>query len=81
MDDGLLEQAKREAQRRGKTLTALIEESLRRELLRSQRGRAPQRVELPVSDCSGGLMPGVDLNNSAALLEIMEEGLPLDKLR
>lgn len=77
LDDGLLERARAEARRRGETLATLIEEGLRHELA-SSRSRA--RVELPIFDTSG-VMPGVDLNNNASLLEIMEEGLPLHKLR
>ena len=81
MDDGLLEEARQEARRRGETLTALIEEGLRRELARSKVNGAPPKIVLPVSDYVGGLMPGVDISNSASLLEIMEEGVPLHKLR
>ena len=80
LDDGLLEQARAEAKRRGETLTALIEEGLRHELARSEQAVARPRVELPVFDLSG-LMPGVDMSNNASLLEIMEEGVPLHKLR
>ena len=79
LDDGLLEQAREEARRRGETLTALIEEGLRHELARSKQTPRP-RVELPIFDL-GGLMPGVDLSNNASLLEILEEGVPLEKLR
>ena len=79
LDDGLLEQARQEARRRGETLTALIEEGLRHELARSKQTPRP-RVELPIFDL-GGLMPGVDLSNNASLLEILEEGVPLEKLR
>jgi hypothetical protein len=81
LDNGLLNQARQEARRRGETLTALIEEGLRRELARSKVSSARPKVVLPVSDHVGGLMPGVDIANSAALLEIMEEGVPLRKLR
>jgi hypothetical protein len=80
LDDGLLEQARAEARRRGETLTALIEQGLRRELASSKPASPRPRVELPIFD-TGGLMPGVDLNNNASLLEIMGEGLPLEKLR
>jgi hypothetical protein len=81
LDDGLLELARAEARRRGETLTALIAKGLRRELATSiPAGRRP-RVVLPVSNSTRGLMPGVDLSDSAGLLAIMEEGLPLEKLR
>ncbi|MGA2266846.1 MAG: hypothetical protein ABSH44_00120 [Bryobacteraceae bacterium] len=81
LDDGLLGQARREAQRRGETLTSLIAEGVRRELARSKPERRRPKVKLPVFDSSGGVMPGVDLNNSAALLGILEEGLPIEKRR
>ena len=72
LDDALLDQARREAQRRGETLTALIEKGLRLELAHAK--PAPQRpkVAIPVFRGGKGLQPGVDLNNSAALLDIME---------
>ena len=72
LDDGLLEQARREAGRRGQTLTSLIDEGLRLVLAR---GLAPQRrsrVVLPVCRAGGGPLPGVDLDSSAALLDLME---------
>ena len=81
LEDGLLEQAKQEARRRGETLTALIEQGLRHELAKAKGVKPRRRIELPVSKCTGGVMPGVDLNNNASLLAIMEEGLPLEKLR
>jgi hypothetical protein len=72
LDDALLEQAKCEAYSRGETLTALIENGLR--LVLSQRRTAPRRsrVVLPVCRAGGGTLPGVDLNDSAALLDLME---------
>lgn len=71
LEDGLLEQAKREAARRGQTLTKLIEEGLR---LALSRPKHPQRrkVKLTVSTSGGGLRPGVDLNNSAQLWDILD---------
>ena len=36
------------------------------------RRRMRKPVKLPVSDAKGGPYPGIDLSNSAALLEIME---------
>jgi hypothetical protein len=72
LDDALLDQAKREAAKRHETLTALIEQGLRLVLAQSRSPRKKRlRVVLPVSG-SGGLQPGVDLNSSAALLDIME---------
>ncbi len=72
LDDALLEQAKREAVRRGETLTSLIERGLRLVLARPDR-RAPRRhAEIPVCREGGGTLPGVDLDDSAALLDIAE---------
>lgn len=66
----LLRRAKRKAAADGRTLTALIEEGLRRVL--SDRNNAPQtpRRMPPVSTAIGGLCPGIDLNDSAALQEL-----------
>jgi hypothetical protein len=72
LDEALLERARQEAARRGVTLTSLIEQglelALRRPLKRSQRAM----VELPVCRAGGGTLPGVDLDDSAAVLERME---------
>ena len=72
LDDALLEQAKREASQRHETLTALIEQGLRLVLAGSRTTVKRKRVTIPVSKATGGTLPGVDLNNSAALLEMME---------
>jgi hypothetical protein len=73
LDEHLLHQAKREAHERGETLTSLIEQGLRLVLARSRpQPRARARVILPVSKARGGTLPGVDLSDSAALLDRME---------
>jgi hypothetical protein len=72
LEDALINQAKREAERRGETLTALIEQGLRLVLAHSRTRRQREAVKLPVSEAGGGVLPGVDLNDSASLLDIME---------
>jgi hypothetical protein len=72
LDDSLLEQAKREAARQGVTLTALIERGLRLVLTRPEKRTRRQRVEVPVCREGGGTLPGVDLDDSATLLDIIE---------
>jgi hypothetical protein len=72
LKDELLNQAKREAERRGETLTALIEQGLRLVLAQGQKKHRRQPVKIPISMVGGGVLPGVDLNDSAALLDIME---------
>lgn len=72
LDDALLERARREAARRGETLTALIERGLRLVLARPERIVQKSPVDLPVCREGGGTLPGVDLDDSATLLDIVE---------
>src|SRR3954454_1348760 len=78
LDEGLLDLAKREAQRRGETLTSLIEQGLRHELQRPKAMRPT--AELPIGHPSSS-PPGLDMNSNAAVLAFLDEGVPLDKLR
>lgn len=80
LDDELLKEAKALAARRGRTLTALIEDGLREQLLRAEKTPAPGEVNLPT--WSGGqLRPGVDLDDSAATWDLLDEGESLDRVR
>jgi hypothetical protein len=72
LNEGLMREVKAEATRRGETVTALIERGLRLVLASAAKPAQRRRVVLPVSKQRGGTLPGVDLNNSAALLDIME---------
>lgn len=72
LNDALLAQAKKEAARRGLTVTSLIEQGLRLVLARPRKSSERRRVSLPVCAQGGGTLPGVDLNDSADLLERME---------
>ena len=72
LDEAFMRQVKREAARRNQTVTSLIEAGLRLVLAQSKIPRRRRHVALPVSRAGGGLLPGVDLNDSAALLDIME---------
>jgi hypothetical protein len=66
----LLDRAKRKAAAEGRTLTSLIEDGLRL-VVAEKRGKPPRRrVQLPVSKATGGLMPGIDISDSAALQEM-----------
>jgi hypothetical protein len=72
LDEALLERARREATRRGVTLTSLLEQGLRL-VLRNPLKRADRpTVKLPECRAGGGVLPGVDLDDSAALLDRME---------
>lgn len=73
LDEAVLERARQEAERRGVTLTSLIEEglllALRRPLKRSKRNV----VKLPECRAGGGVLPGIDLDHSASVLDRMDE--------
>jgi len=73
LDDALMDQARREARRRGQTLTALVSEGLRLVLAKGSVVARRRPVALPVCTAGGGTLPGVDLDDSSALLDIMEE--------
>jgi hypothetical protein len=71
LSDDLLKRAKKKAAEDGRTLTSLVEEGLRVVLTEARPVRRP-KVELPISSASGGTLSGVDLNDSADLLDRME---------
>ena len=73
LNDALLSHAKSYAAEIGLTLTALVEESLRQRLSIRPAGR--ERVQL-LTTGEGGLHPGVDMDDSASVLDAMER--PLD---
>ncbi len=71
LQDKLLEQAKRKAAEEGRTLTSLVEEGLMIVLAEPEQ-KEQRRTVLPVSKASGGVLPGVDINNSASLLDVLD---------
>jgi hypothetical protein len=73
LDEQLLRDAKKLAADTGRTLTSVIEDALRASLARRPTTEPTKHWEMPTFDM-GPPLPGVDLNNSAALLELMEEG-------
>jgi hypothetical protein len=73
LDPALLERAKQEAARRGVTLTSLIEHGLQLVLRRPAKKSERPRIALPECRAGGGLLPGIDLDDTAALLEQIEE--------
>lgn len=72
LPDDLLRAAKIHAAESGRTLTALIEEALRAALASPEGAAAGGAVSLPTYG-SGGVRPGIDLDDSASLLEAMED--------
>jgi hypothetical protein len=71
LDEDLLVQVKEIAARSGKTMTSVIEDALREMLARQQAVEARPAVSLTTAS-GDGVQPGVDLDDSAALLDLME---------
>jgi len=70
INDDLLRRAKSRAAKESRTLTSLIEDALALIVAEPKAPRRP-RLKLPVSHASGGVLPGVDLNRSTDLEEVM----------
>lgn len=74
LNDILFGKVKTLAAKRNKTLTALIEESLRRLLERYSTHKNKDKKLTNFCVVKGGrLNPGVDLDDTSALLDLMEE--------
>ena len=71
IDDRLLAEAKSRAARSGRTLTAVVEDALRASFARGERAEPTDVPVLPTLR-GGRVLPGVDLDDSAALLDLME---------
>lgn len=69
LPDEFVRRAKRKAATEGSTLTALIEDGLRRVRNESSSIRKAKRILSRVSKAKGGLKPGIDLGDTAALQE------------
>lgn len=70
LDEHLLSEAKKHAAESGKTLTAVLEQALRESLARRnvQARARPLRLK---TFRGGGVRAGVDLDDSASLLDVM----------
>jgi hypothetical protein len=77
LDPNLLAEAKRVAASSGRTLSSVIEDALRESLSRRRTPRKTSNRKLPTFR-GKGLLPGVNLDDSAALLELMERRLNPD---
>ena len=69
----LLAEAKIEAARTGRTFSDLVADTLRERLARRASTVDRRPVRLPVDTTGGGTRPGVDLDNSAALYDLLDE--------
>jgi len=75
IDDGLLIELKTQAVASGRTLGEVIEDALRAGLARRTSTAREVTAELPTF-AGGSLRPGVDLEDSAGLLDAMEGSDP-----
>jgi len=72
LDEALLQRARQEAAKRKTTLTSLIEQGLELVLRRPMKAVSRHPVVLPECRAGGGTLPGIDLNDSASLLDRMD---------
>ena len=72
LPDDLLREAKERAAREGRSLSEVVGDAVRSSFARAAAFER-QPVELPTFD-GGGVQPGVALDDSAALLDLMERG-------
>ena len=75
--DDLLTEVKKVAAESQRTLTAVIEDSLRETLARRSRRNRSSMVRLTTFGKSG-TKPGVDLDDTAALVDLMEDSGDFD---
>jgi len=71
LDDDLYREVKTTVAAAGQTVTSFVEEALREALRRRATSEAGVDVALPAPVGAGGLLPGVDLDDSAALADLM----------
>ena len=70
INDDFFRRVKKRLAEVGSTLTSLIEDAIRLIVAKPKAVRR-ERVELPLSKASGGVLPGIDLNRSGDLEEAM----------
>jgi hypothetical protein len=73
MDDDLMRRAKASAAEEGESLTSFIEDAVRRRLDTRVMAMTAERPQIPTFVGGGGLLPGVDLDDSASLIDVMNE--------
>ena len=81
LDDEIHRQAKQASARLGIPLTRFIEEAIRLRINSESATRAELVRRLPVCKKKGGLRSGIDLDNTAELLDVLDQTMDLRKLR
>jgi len=72
LPDGLFRQAKALAAQQGRTLGSVVENGLRLELERAERGATMSAAEPLPTFGTGGVATGVDLSDNAALADLLD---------
>lgn len=72
-------EVKERAARSGRTVSAVLEDAVRRGLHPAEQRAAGRYVVRPTG--TGGLRPGVDLMSDASLGDVMDEAAAVDPLR
>jgi hypothetical protein len=80
IDADVLSAFKRVAADTQRTLSGVIEDALREHLARRRARGETSGADLPVVR-GGAVLPGVDLTSNAAMQQLLDDGLPLEKLR
>ena len=80
IDADVLSAFKRLAADTHRTLSGVFEDALREQLVRQRSLGETSGADLPVVR-GGALLPGVDLSSNDAVQRLLDEGLPVDKLR
>jgi hypothetical protein len=81
LDDEIHRQAKQASARLGIPLTKFIEEAIRLRISTDAARRTEPICKLPVDKSKGGLRPGIDLDNTAELLDTLDQATDCTKLR
>jgi hypothetical protein len=71
VDDNLIQQAKDAAAKTHRSLDEFMADAIRVEMDRLRRVRTRQKFKL-ITSGSGGVFPGVDIDDTAPLLDIMD---------
>ena len=79
IEDALLAVAKRRAATQGLTLGQFLEQAIRHEIAREV--SSPDRPDVPVHHGQGGVRPGVDVTANRSLVEALDDGVSIEKLR
>jgi plasmid stability protein len=81
IDDELFRAYKVRAATLGTTFSQEVEQALRETIERHVRQRDEKSFVLITAGAGSEPLPGVDYSSNAALFELIDEGVPLDRLR